>query len=439
MSAMNAPRAWLRPVVGGGLWVLLLALGYRHLADPVRGGDRKALVGLWSFLSARPMTVKLVFPEDVEVSVGDPVFFRGGGGLLIPIGEVSELRRDGAVLKALHASPASGVREVSCLLRDLGPKGPSGGARARLLNVPQNESWVLRTLFPPERIAMIAREWNRTLLTHREEIFEVLAPIFRRLIRDLQEILTVDLPSVLARRRGPLAAIGQRFQADVVEKEFAPLLQTELWPVIERRAQPVLDAISAEVWERLPLWSLTWRLVYGSLPRASRTPLRTEINRFWREETVPIIREHAQDFLGLLRDFMQEATANDRVGAAFRRSFDQLLQDRELQHEMRLAFQEVILDNPRFHDRMAELWSSPELARALGFLVERLRPFVQRVSDEVLGTRAGGITPEFARVLRTQILQKDRRRIVIENPGEGSGPRRPLALGEAIPAIVEER
>ncbi len=426
-------------MVGGGLWVLFFVLGYRHLADPLRGGDRRALQGLWSFLVARPMTVTLSFPEAVEISVGDPVFYQAPGGQLEPIGEVDALRRDGSALDGLHASPLSGVREVSCLLRDLGPRGLSGGARARLVNVPQSESWVLRTLFPPERVAAIAREWNRTLLAHREEIFEVLAPLLRRIVRDLQEILVLDLPAALAKRRGPLAAIGQRFQAEVVEKEFAPLLRSELWPVIERRAQPVIDAISAEVWERLPLWSLTWRIVYGSLPLANRTPLRTEINRFWGEETVPILRDHAQDFLALLRDIMQEASANDRVAAAFRRSFDELLRDQELQHEVRLAFQEVILDNPRFHDRMAEIWSSPELARAFHVLAERLRPFLQQVSDDVLGTRAGGITPEFARVLRTQILQKDRRRIIIENPSGESGPPTPLAPGAAIPASVEGR
>jgi hypothetical protein len=99
-----------------------------------------------------------------------------------------------------------------------------------------------------------------------------------------------------------------------------------------------------------------------------------------------------------------------------------VLHDRELQHQLRLVFQETILDNPRFQDAMWELWRSPQLAEAIEKLSVFVGPLLSRVGEAVLGSRGGGITPEFARVLRTQILEKDRRWFLIESgPGQGPG------------------
>jgi hypothetical protein len=46
----------------------------------------------------------------------------------------------------------------------------------------------------------------------------------------------------------------------------------------------------------------------------------------------------------------------------------------------------------------------------------RLEPTAVRIGELLLGTPDGGVTPEFARVLRNQILFKDRRWFVLENP-----------------------
>jgi hypothetical protein len=43
---------------------------------------------------------------------------------------------------------------------------------------------------------------------------------------------------------------------------------------------------------------------------------------------------------------------------------------------------------------------------------DRLEPVVRSIGDEIFGTRDGGIDPDFARVLRNQILGKDRRWVV---------------------------
>jgi hypothetical protein len=424
-----------RAAVGAVVWLALFFLARARLADPVEGRDLRALWGVSSYLSSRRIPVVARFPEEVELAVGDPVYAALPQGLAL-LGEVEALLEGDAVRPLLHAGPGDGVREARIRLRAGGPEGPRRGARARLIQVPQTASWVLRTLLPPDKVAQIAVEWNRTLLAHREEIFQALRPVASDLLLDLEEVIQKDLPPALEARRLELSAIGRRLQTEVLEPEFRPLFETELLPIIQRRAQPTLDAIGEEVWQRLPLWGFTWRFLYQTIPLTSDRMLKSEVNRFWREETLPILRAHAGDFLGILEDILKEGADSPRMSGAFKRTFDRVLLDPELQHQLRLVFQEVILDNPQFHQAMARRWESPEVARALEVLGRRLEPMVRRIGDIVLGTRGGGITPEFARVLRTQILEKDRRWVLIENP---PGPEEPPLRAWAVLSGEVER
>ena len=60
----------------------------------------------------------------------------------------------------------------------------------------------------------------------------------------------------------------------------------------------------------------------------------------------------------------------------------------------------------------------------------RLEPTIRKIGDLVLGTREGGLTPEFSRVLRQQILLKDRHGIVVGDLSQ-AGPPLPCTPLEA--------
>ena len=45
---------------------------------------------------------------------------------------------------------------------------------------------------------------------------------------------------------------------------------------------------------------------------------------------------------------------------------------------------------------------------------QRFEPTVRRIGELLIGTPESGITPEFAAVLRNQVLRKDRRWLVLE-------------------------
>ncbi len=433
-----------RVLIGFFFWATAASLAVHHLRDPAEGRDRRAISGLGSYIFGGSFEVRLRFPEDVEIAAGDPIYIRGPQGVLRPAGEVRSLLRDGSPLPILHSFPGDGVREVKCAIPRDSIAGLAGEPRVRLLMVPQTMSWVFKTLIPPERMASIIREWNDFLLGEREEIFKTLNPVIAEFLREVEDVLSADLPPVLRAHQEELGAIGRRLNEEMIQKEIKPLLRTELWPIIEHRAQPAIEALMGELMKKAPLWSFTWRYIYQSLPLTSDRYLKEALARFWREDAIPILKAHSDDFLLIAQDIVREASGNRRLSEAFRLSFERLMADDELRHLVRIVFQEVVLDNPHFHESMRKFWNSPQVERSLESLSARLEPFVRKLGAEVLGTPEGGITREFASVLRTQILRKDLRWVLIDcpesegPPGGGAAPRGPpLQPGSVLPAEVE--
>ena len=134
------------------------------------------------------------------------------------------------------------------------------------------------------------------------------------------------------------------------------------------------------------------------------------------------------------QEIARETFSDPEVAGTLRQAFSSLLSSPKFHGLCQVFLREVILDNPRLHEAMRQRWSSPEVKRAIEAASSHIEPMVRRMGDIVLGTRQEGITREFARVLRSQILLKDLQRIVI-NPGTDGSPR--LPTGGDLKARVE--
>ena len=62
---------------------------------------------------------------------------------------------------------------------------------------------------------------------------------------------------------------------------------------------------------------------------------------------------------------------------------------------------------------MRDYWASAEVQEAMSAATANFETTARAIGDTIFGSRDGGVTPEFARVLRAQILMKDRRWFVI--------------------------
>ena len=83
--------------------------------------------------------------------------------------------------------------------------------------------------------------------------------------------------------------------------------------------------------------------------------------------------------------------------------------DPELQKFLAEVLQDVLINNPRLQDAMNKQWSSAEAKQAFSLANAKLDPVVRDIGMSLFGTPDGGITPEFASVLRRRILHKDAR------------------------------
>jgi hypothetical protein len=87
--------------------------------------------------------------------------------------------------------------------------------------------------------------------------------------------------------------------------------------------------------------------------------------------------------------------------------------DGELQTIVWQMVQEAVVNNQKLRSSLSDYWASDEVQHAMAVASTSFEPTARAVGDAIFGGREVGITSEFSRVLRAQILMKDRRWLVI--------------------------
>lgn len=117
-----------------------------------------------------------------------------------------------------------------------------------------------------------------------------------------------------------------------------------------------------------------------------------------------------------LRDVAANRAVRDEISAVA----DRMVQDPATRQLVRTILAEALVDNERLRAAWKEIWSSREAQQALNLAGDRIEPVVRKIGDDIFGSREEGINPDFARVLRRQILGKDRRWIVARHTGSSA-------------------
>ncbi len=398
----------IRIIVGLGVWIAAVIVGWWCLA----GRGERSIVQphltpqLWEYFTVRAQVAKLKFDTDCDARYGDPIFVIDGPKTIRQVGQVSNMVRTKVGLRgeAVFHSAAPQLRT---------------DARLSFHQPPDSIEWVLRTMLPEEKRRQIAAEISGAYDKHQAEVIRLLRPIAEDGLREAIAVVEAGLPSAIRRRRAELEKLGGKYQREVVERELVPLVRTEIWPIVRRHAEPTANRVGREIWRRASVWSFAWRYAYDKMPLTEGKLLETEWKRFLKDDAMPILESHTDDFIKVQQRILTDVAKNPKVRESVRSSLGKIANDAELQRIAWGIIREVIVDNPRLREVFEKHWRSERAQRAIRVTAQRIEPSVRRIGEMLLGTPDKGVTPEFARVLRNQILRKDRRWLVLEMDAKG--------------------
>lgn len=277
-------------------------------------------------------------------------------------------------------------------------------------------------LFPPEKREAIRRLLKEAFAQSGESLGNRFLPLIQRSVRESLPVFERELYAAVDRNRAGWQRISDKWKDDLIRERLVPLAKDPILPIARRHVEPTLSQIGRELWDRASVWRFTWRALYDSVPLPQRDLTREEWGRFLREEGVPIFEAHAAELAVAIQATVVEIARNPQVRAELDATLSDLAEDPELREWLRGILRETLVDSPAVRDAWMQVWTSDEARAAFDSASRSIEPLIRQIGDEVLGTRETGIDPGFARVLRNQILGKDKRWLVaVPKPADEAG------------------
>ena len=200
--------------------------------------------------------------------------------------------------------------------------------------------------------------------------------------------------------------------------------------MVRTHGEPLAEDIGRALWQRASVFRFGWRIVYDKSPLVPKKDLtRQEWDRFVKQEAIPVFESRVDDIVDVIKKILVDVSQNDRIRSEVSNLTAEVIGDAELRSMVASILNEGIAENEELRKTWTIVWQSDEARQAIGLANDRLEPIVREIGDEIFGTRETGISPGFARVLRSQILRKDRSWIVAAQRKE---PRK-----SSVPAKVE--
>lgn len=326
----------------------------------------------------------------------DPVFFQSPDGSWQQIGFVESLSVESAPTM-IHWY-AEDIEAHECRLTLYRNRG-------RLEDV-------VTTMFPPEMRQKIQTRVKEVMRQHAEELSAAFVPLVQTSLQRSMPVIEEEFLLSVERHRPEIEDLGQRWNDEVVTERLIPLARREIVPILREHGEPTAEEIGKELWDRASIWRFGWRAVYDRSPLPRKDLLQEEWDRFVDEEAVPVFEAYMDEIVIAVQEILAAIAANETVRHELTDVANGLAADPETQKLVRQILQETLLENQRLRDVWTNVWSSRDAQAALDLAGDRLEPVIRQIGDDLFGSREEGINPNFARVLRNQILGKDRQWIV---------------------------
>ena len=204
-------------------------------------------------------------------------------------------------------------------------------------------------------------------------------------------------------------------------------------PIVRDHGEPVAEQIGRELWDRASIWRFGWRAVYDKSPLPRKDLVQDEWTRFVDDEAVPVFESHMDDIVLTVQRIISDVAANESVRSELAQVAGGIASDPKARQLVRDILKETLVDNQRLQEVWGSVWTSEKAERALDLAGDRLEPVVRQIGDDLFGSQEEGINPDFARVLRNQILRKDRRWIVLQPTPSAPAPSTITVSTDSMP------
>lgn len=277
---------------------------------------------------------------------------------------------------------------------------------------------VLATLLPADRREALQVRLREAMNAHADEVTAAVVPLVLESFKASVPIIEQELAASIERHQTEIDELADRYRDEIVQERLVPLVRQEVIPIIRRHGQEPAEEIGREIWDKASLWRFGWRALYDKSPLPERELVQEEWRRFLDQEIVPTVEEHLDEMAAAVEKMLRDLAANETLREELMDVASTVVDDEQARELVRSIVEEAVWENQRLRETWTNIWTSPDAKRRLRIAGERIEPILRQIGDEVMGTREGGIEPGFAKVLRNQILGKDRTWITI-HPVDG--------------------
>jgi hypothetical protein len=385
-------------LIGGTLLLALTATG-GFLGTRYREKSSSRWTWPGYLLSTKP-SQSIRLPSNSSIAVGDPLFLEIAPGVYEFAGDVV----------SVNTNP-SGEKRAQILWRNSSTLPQN--ARIEFYETPRSLVWIARTLLPPEKKKKVIDKILAHYQAESPKINAKLMPVLREVFEKSIPIIEKSALDYVRSQRSRVQGLGQKYQEELVRKKLIPLLRRDVMPIVEKHAVPVVEKIGEELWDRASLWRFGWRYAYDVLPLTNRNLVQAEWRRFVEEEAIPVVESHFDELVDVQKKIIVETTANPAVRTAIQESIESLIDDKELRALLSDILQHAIVNNQELHQVLQEVMQSEQAGQLSQQFEASLQPLANEIGVELFGTETDGLTPELVAVLRSQILGKDQRWLVV--------------------------
>ncbi len=392
-------------VFWGGLMLLIVTAVQR--TGSTKTADAPPLSQLVDFAVQRPLYLQADLPAE-QVRRGDPIFSQTPVGWK-QLGYLDRIDSEAATARVVWY--ATDVDPYAYELDYYRNRGKFDD--------------VLETLLPPEKRQRIQDRISQALREHGDEVTAAFRPVVEQSLKESAPVLEDALKASIEAHEEEFKQIGKRWEEDILKKRIVPLLREEVLPTVRQHGEPLAQTIGRELWDRASIWRFGWRALYDKSPLPEKDMLKREWERFVEREAIPVFESHMDDIIEAQKKIVVDISENEKIRDEVETVFKEMAGDKPFQDLMKAVVRESVIDNKQLHAIWTRNFKSDQARAAIELAGERLEPIVREIGDDLFGTKEDGIDPDFARVLRNQILGKDKRWIIaipkpVEQPADGN-------------------